>query len=182
MPRQRVLCVIGTRPEAIKLAPVIKALQRSGDLEPVVAVTAQHRQMLDQALEAFGIVPDFDLDVMVQGQSLEYLTSKVLETFTPVVEQVKPDAVVVQGDTTSSFVCALGAFYKQIPVGHVEAGLRTGNIYSPFPEQVNRSIIGKVAALHFAPTQRSADNLLRNKSVHVTGNTVVDALQFIPCT
>ncbi len=180
---KKILLSFGTRPEAIKLAPVIKALQDSGDLEPVVAVTAQHRQMLDQALEAFDIVPDFDLDVMVQGQSLGYLTSKVLETFAPVVEQVQPDAVVVQGDTTSSFVCALGAFYKQIPVGHVEAGLRTDTLYNPFPEEANRRLTTRLASLHFAPTAWAKANLLAEKveasSIFVTGNTVVDALRTI---
>jgi len=180
---KRVVVAFGTRPEAIKLAPILKALEASERLQAITCVTAQHREMLDQALAAFEITPDYDLDLMIKGQTLEYLTARILEKFAPVLAEVEPDCVIVQGDTTSSFVCALAAFYKQIPVGHVEAGLRTPERYNPFPEEMNRRLTGRLASLHFAPTEWAKGNLLKEgvseKDIFVTGNPVVDALQEI---
>jgi UDP-N-acetylglucosamine 2-epimerase (non-hydrolysing) len=176
----RILLVFGTRPEAIKLAPVIMALKRHRDLETVVAVTAQHREMLDQVLDTFSISPDHDLDIMSPNQDLFDVTGKALGGVKGILEQVSPDLVLVQGDTTTTFVASLAAYYKKVPVGHVEAGLRTGDPYSPFPEEVNRKLTGVIAALHFAPTSRARENLLREgiprERIHVTGNTAIDAL------
>ncbi len=179
MPK-RVLLVFGTRPEAIKMAPVVQRLREHPALEPVVAVTAQHREMLDQVLALFGIEPDFDLDIMVPGQTLTDVTLRALEGLSPLMERERPDAVLVQGDTTSTFVAALSAFYHRIPVGHVEAGLRTGDITRPFPEEVNRRLTTQTARWHFAPTATAAAHLYAENiapdRVSVTGNTVVDAL------
>jgi UDP-N-acetylglucosamine 2-epimerase (non-hydrolysing) len=184
MNRKRILVLLGTRPEVIKLAPVIMALQRrEKDFETIVCSTGQHREMLDQAMTGFGLKADMDLQLMLPGQTLAGITSLAVAAIDKALEQTKPDAIIVQGDTTSAMSGALCGFYRKITVGHVEAGLRTGDIYSPFPEEVNRSIIGKVAALHFAPTERSANNLrregIKESSIHVTGNTVVDALQWM---
>ena len=177
----KVMTVFGTRPEAIKMAPVVLELKKHADkIQTVVAVTAQHRQMLDQVLELFRIEPDYDLDIMSQGQTLYDITTKSLMGLKSVLEQEKPDIVLVHGDTTTTFAGALAAYYQQIPVGHVEAGLRTGNIYSPFPEEMNRKLTGSIAAIHFAPTATAKANLLKEavaeKNIYVTGNTVIDAL------
>lgn len=177
----KVMAVFGTRPEAIKMAPVVLELKKHTDsVQTVVAVTAQHRQMLDQVLHLFCIVPDYDLDIMSQGQTLYDITARAMMGLKAVLEKEKPDLVLVHGDTTTTFAGALAAYYQQIPVGHVEAGLRTGNIYSPFPEEMNRKLTGAVAALHFAPTTTAKENLLREAvketAVYVTGNTVIDAL------
>jgi UDP-N-acetylglucosamine 2-epimerase (non-hydrolysing) len=176
----RVLSVFGTRPEAIKMAPVVNALSKSGSIESLVAVTAQHRQMLDQVLELFSITPDFDLNIMRDNQDLFDITSRSLLGLRDVYAEIKPDLVLVHGDTTTCFTAALAAFYSQIPVGHIEAGLRTGNLYAPFPEEANRSLVGKIANYHFAPTESARDNLLKENlnpdSIWVTGNTVIDAL------
>ena len=174
----KILAVFGTRPEAIKMAPVIRALESNFDIK--VCVTAQHRQMLDQVLELFKIIPDYDLDVMQPGQDLFDISSNVLLGIKKVLQTEKPDLVMVHGDTTTSMITAMAAFYLQIPVSHVEAGLRTHNINSPFPEELNRQITSRIASLHFAPTKRARQNLLNEKvadsQIHVTGNTVVDAL------
>lgn len=182
MPKYRnVLVVFGTRPEAIKMAPVVKALQRSSSIKVSVCVTAQHRHMLDQVLDLFEISPDYDLDLMRPNQNLVAVTSAVLEKVSDVLELLSPELVLVHGDTTTSFAAALAAFYRKIPVGHVEAGLRTGDIQSPWPEEMNRIFTGRLAALHFAPTSAARDNLLREsvpaENVWVTGNTVIDALE-----
>jgi UDP-N-acetylglucosamine 2-epimerase (non-hydrolysing) len=179
--KRRILILLGTRPEVIKLAPVIMALRRRVDeFETIVCSTGQHREMFDQAMSGFGLKADLDLGLMTPGQTLAGITSLAFSAVDKALEQTKPDAVIVQGDTTSAMCGAMCGFYRKIPVGHVEAGLRTGDIYSPFPEEVNRSIIGKVAALHFVPTNKSADNLRRESvpesHIHITGNTVVDAL------
>lgn len=176
----KVLCVFGTRPEAIKMAPVVKALQQAGDIDVRVCVTGQHREMLVQVLDLFSIVPDFDLSVMKPGQGLSEITSAVLAGLKPVLSAEKPDLVLVHGDTTTTMASSLAAYYERIPVGHVEAGLRTGNIYSPWPEEINRRVAGVVSQLHFAPTIGAQENLLREnvaaEQIHVVGNTVVDAL------
>ncbi|MGQ2907581.1 MAG: non-hydrolyzing UDP-N-acetylglucosamine 2-epimerase [Aliihoeflea sp.] len=176
----KVLTVTGTRPEAIKMAPLIQALARDARFESAICVTAQHRQMLDQVLELFDLVPDFDLDIMKPGQNLSGITASILTAIGEVFESFKPDIVLVHGDTTTTLATTLAAYYHKIPVGHVEAGLRTGNLYSPWPEEANRKLTGALAALHFAPTDGSRTNLLREgideASIHVTGNTVVDAL------
>ena len=176
----RIMTVYGTRPEAIKVAPVIKALEASPDFEPVTVVTGQHREMLDQVNELFGIIPDHDLDIMSHGQTLAQIFARVMEGLDPILETEKPDAVIVQGDTSTSTAAALAAFYRQIPVVHLEAGLRSGNIQSPFPEEANRKLTTQIAALHLAPTERSRTNLLAegvdDASITVTGNTVIDAL------
>jgi UDP-N-acetylglucosamine 2-epimerase (non-hydrolysing) len=176
-----VLCVFGTRPEAIKMAPVVRELSgRQSGLDCRVAVTAQHREMLDQVLEVFSITPDYDLDIMEEGQSLGDITVRALRGLTEVYETLKPDLVLVHGDTTTTLVGALAAFYQKIPVGHVEAGLRTYRKYAPFPEEMNRRLTAPLCDLHFAPTARAAENLLREgiaeASIFVTGNTVIDAL------
>ena len=178
--KKRVMAVFGTRPEAIKMAPVVKACRARPELEVKVCVTAQHRQMLDQVMDIFGLTADFDLNVMAPNQTLGDVTCKVLKGMEGVFAQWKPDVILVQGDTTTVMAAALAAFYHRIEVGHVEAGLRTGNIYSPWPEEMNRLIAGCLATQHYAPTPRSRDNLLKeNKNpgtVFVTGNTVIDAL------
>ena len=179
-----VLLVFGTRPEAIKMAPLVKTLQSRPDVfRTVVAVTGQHRQMLDQVLRIFDITPDYDLDIMQANQDLYDVTSRVLVGMRDVVRDVKPDVVLVHGDTTTSTAAALAAFYQQIPVGHVEAGLRTNNIYSPWPEEMNRQLTGRIATYHFAPTPLSKSNLLRENvaesRILVTGNTVIDALYMV---
>lgn len=177
----KVMTVFGTRPETIKMAPLVKELEKREEIDSIVCVTAQHRQMLDQVLEAFQIVPDYDLDIMKQGQTLSDVTVRVLKGLEKVMEEVKPDIVLVHGDTTTTFAGAMAAFYHQIPVGHVEAGLRTYNKYSPFPEEINRQYVGLVADMNFAPTERSKQNLLnegkRAETIYVTGNTAIDALQ-----
>ena len=176
----RVLTVFGTRPEAIKLAPVIRAIEAQPDMTSRVCVTAQHREMLDQVLDIFAIVPHHDLDVMTPRQSLASLTARALEGVSGVLDAERPDLVLVQGDTTSAFVSALAAFYHRVPVGHVEAGLRTDDRYNPFPEELNRRLAGVLADLHWAPTARARDNLIREgiapECITVTGNTVIDAL------
>jgi UDP-N-acetylglucosamine 2-epimerase (non-hydrolysing) len=174
--------IFGTRPEAIKMAPVIKELERR-KLEHCVIVTAQHREMLDQKLEIFGIRPQYDLDIMQANQDLFYVTAAVIQGMKPVLEKERPDIVLVQGDTTTTFAASLAAFYLRIPVGHVEAGLRTGNKYNPFPEEINRRITSRLADLHFAPTAWAKQNLLAEgvpeSGIVVTGNTVIDALLMI---
>ncbi len=178
----RVLLIFGTRPEAIKMAPLVRVLDERPDFEAVTCVTAQHREMLDQVLDWFGITPDYDLDLMQPDQTLAGLTARALEGVSGVIETVRPDAVLSQGDTTTAMTAALAAFYQRIPVGHVEAGLRTRDIYNPFPEEVNRHLIGVMASYHFAPTETARDALLaegaRPESITVTGNTVIDALQW----
>lgn len=181
---KKVMLVFGTRPEAIKMAPLVKELQRHPDeFQTVVCVTGQHRQMLDQVLHLFDIVPDCDLNIMKPGQDLYDVTSRVLLGMRKVLAEQQPDLVLVHGDTTTSTAAALAAFYRQIPVGHVEAGLRTHNIYSPWPEEMNRQLTGRIATYHFAPTPLSRQNLLREgvpeKHIIVTGNTVIDALHQI---
>ncbi len=179
----RILVVFGTRPEAIKLFPVIAAMKADPRLEPVVCVSAQHREMLDQVLEIAGIVPDHDLDLMRPGQTLDALTAALLTELGEVMDHVRPARVMVQGDTATAMAGALAAYYRKIPVDHVEAGLRSGNIHQPWPEEVNRRIIGTMASLHFAPTETAAQALLRENTdparVHVTGNTVIDALHWV---
>lgn len=176
----KVLSVFGTRPEAIKMAPVVQRLAATPNVTAQVCVTAQHREMLDQVLALFGIAPDFDLDVMRPGQTLNGITASVIEGLQPILADCRPDLVLVHGDTTTTLAASLAAYYERIPIGHVEAGLRTGNILSPWPEEINRKVAGAVAQLHFAPTARARANLLaenvRPASVHVTGNTVIDAL------
>lgn len=182
MKKLKLMTVFGTRPEAIKMCPLVLEMRRYPDyIEPLVAVTAQHREMLDQVLELFGIVPDYDLNIMTSGQTLYDVTTRALMGLRNVLEESRPDMVLVHGDTTTTFAGALAAFYAQIPVGHVEAGLRTGNKYSPYPEEMNRKLTGAIADMNFAPTATSRDNLLRENvtpaSIMVTGNTVIDALQ-----
>lgn len=179
--KKKVLLVFGTRPEAIKMAPLVKYLQaRPQRFETIVAVTGQHREMLDQVLRLFEIKPDFDLNIMKQGQDLYDVTSRILLGMRDVLDSCKPDLVLVHGDTSTSTAAALSAFYKQIPVGHVEAGLRTHDIYNPWPEEMNRQITGRIASLHFSPTSLSRDNLIKENvdpaKITVTGNTVIDAL------
>lgn len=179
-----ILLVFGTRPEAIKMAPLVKKLQTMPDqFRIVVCVTGQHRQMLDQVLQLFEITPDYDLNIMQPNQDLYDITSRILLGMRDVLKEVQPDIVLVHGDTTTSTASALAAFYQQIPVGHVEAGLRTGNIYSPWPEEMNRLITGRIAAVHFSPTPLSRENLLKenvdDSKIVVTGNTVIDALQMV---
>jgi len=177
---KKVLVVFGTRPEAIKMAPLVKLLMEDAEVHCRVCVTAQHREMLDQVLRLFNIHPDYDLNIMKPGQDLYELTSNILGGMKSVLDSFSPDLVLVHGDTSTTLATTLAAYYKQIPVGHVEAGLRTGNLYSPWPEEANRKVTGALAALHFAPTQRSRQNLLnegvREDAVVVTGNTVIDAL------
>lgn len=179
--KKKVMVIFGTRPEAIKLAPVIKELnQRLDHFDPIVCVTGQHRNMLDQVLDCFQITPDYDLDIMRPGQDLFHVTAKSLERLNKALENARPDWVLVQGDTTTTFAGALAAFYRQIPVGHVEAGLRTFRKYSPFPEEMNRKLATQLSALHFTPTVGAKQNLLREgiktDDVIVTGNTAIDAL------
>jgi UDP-N-acetylglucosamine 2-epimerase (non-hydrolysing) len=178
--RIKTLCVFGTRPEAIKMAPVALALAEDPRFDARVCVTAQHRQMLDQVLELFAIRPDFDLDIMSMGQDLTDVTTRILTGMRDLFAGYRPDVILVHGDTTTTFAATLAAFYHQIPAAHVEAGLRTGNLYSPWPEEANRKLTGTLAALHFAPTENARRNLLREgvdpATIHVTGNTVIDAL------
>ena len=181
MKKLRVMTVFGTRPEAIKMCPLVMELRRHNVyIEPMVAVTAQHREMLDQVLHLFKIKPDYDLNIMTSGQTLHDVTVKALLGLRDVFAEAKPDLVLVHGDTTTTFAGSLAAYYAQIPVGHVEAGLRTGNKYSPFPEEMNRKLTGSLADYHFAPTLTSKNNLLKenvnSKNIFVTGNTVIDAL------
>lgn len=181
---KKVMLVFGTRPEAIKMAPLVKEFQKHPeDFETVVCVTGQHREMLDQVLKIFGIKPDYDLNIMKQGQDLYDVTAKVLLGMRDILKEVAPDVVLVHGDTTTSTAAALAAFYQQIPVGHVEAGLRTHNIYSPWPEEMNRQLTGRIAAYDFAPTPLSRRNLEREgisaEKISVTGNTVIDALYMV---
>ena len=181
---KKILLVFGTRPEAIKMAPLVKKLQTMPEqFHTIVCVTGQHRQMLDQVLQLFDITPDYDLNIMQPSQDLYDITSRILLGMRDVLKDVQPDIVLVHGDTTTSTASALAAFYQQIPVGHVEAGLRTGNIYSPWPEEMNRLITGRIAAVHFSPTPLSRENLLKenvdDSKIVVTGNTVIDALQMV---
>lgn len=177
---KNVMLIFGTRPEAIKMCPLVKELKKSDKLKPVVCVTGQHREMLHQVLGIFDVKPDFDLDIMKQGQDLYDITSDVLKGMRDILKKVCPDVVLVHGDTTTAAAAAIAAFYQQIPVGHVEAGLRTYNIYSPYPEEFNRQEIGLIARYHFAPTETARDNLLREgkraEDIFVTGNTGIDAL------
>lgn len=177
---KKVLLVFGTRPEAIKMAPVYEVLKATPGLDVRVAVTAQHREMLDQVLRLFGIEPDYDLNVMKPGQGLTEITVAILVGLKPVLEEYAPDLLLVHGDTTTTLSASLAAYYQQIPVGHVEAGLRTGNIYSPWPEEINRKVTGSIARLHFAPTEKAASNLkseeVPSDRISITGNTVIDAL------
>ena len=181
---KKILLVFGTRPEAIKMAPLVKKLQEMPEeFQTVVCVTGQHREMLDQVLRLFDIVPEYDLNIMKPNQDLYDITSRILLGMRDVLKEVQPDVVLVHGDTTTSMAAALAAFYQQIPVGHVEAGLRTGNIYSPWPEEMNRLITGRITTHHFSPTPLAKENLLREhvdeKQIIVTGNTVIDALQMV---
>ena len=181
---KKIMLVFGTRPEAIKMAPLVKEFQKhSEQFQTIVCVTGQHREMLDQVLHLFEIVPDYDLNIMKQGQDLYDVTARVLVGMRDVLKQAQPDVVLVHGDTTTSTAAALAAFYQQIPVGHVEAGLRTHNIYSPWPEEMNRLITGRIATYHFAPTALSRENLLKenvsNEAIIVTGNSVIDALYWV---
>lgn len=180
--RIKVMTIFGTRPEAIKMAPLVLELQRrSEEFEPIVTVTAQHREMLDQVLDIFNIAPHYDLNIMKQGQSLAQITTKALEGLDEIMKETKPDVVLVHGDTSTTFAASLAAFYNQIAIGHVEAGLRTWDKYSPFPEEMNRQLTGVMADLHFSPTEKAKQNLLNeNKAkdkIHVTGNTAIDALK-----
>ena len=182
MKKLKLMTVFGTRPEAIKMCPLVLEMGKYPDyIEPIVAVTAQHREMLDQVLELFNIKPDYDLNIMASGQTLYDITTKALNGLKEVIEEAKPDMVLVHGDTTTTFAGALAAFYAQVPVGHVEAGLRTGNKYSPYPEEMNRKLTGSIADMHFAPTSTSKANLLKEnvnpETILVTGNTVIDALE-----
>ena len=182
MKKLKLMTVFGTRPEAIKMCPLVLEMGKYPDyIEPIVAVTAQHREMLDQVLELFNIKPDYDLNIMASGQTLYDITTKALNGLKEVIEEAKPDMVLVHGDTTTTFAGALAAFYAQVPVGHVEAGLRTGNKYSPYPEEMNRKLTGSIADMHFAPTSTSKANLLKEnvnpETSLVTGNTVIDALE-----
>jgi UDP-N-acetylglucosamine 2-epimerase (non-hydrolysing) len=174
------MTIFGTRPEAIKMCPLVLEMEKTPGIEPICCVTAQHREMLDAVLEIFGVKPDYDLNIMQPRQTLSMITSKCLTGMDRVLEEAKPDLVLVHGDTSTTFAGALAAFYHQIPVGHVEAGLRTGDKYSPFPEEINRQLTGDIAELHFCPTPANRENLRREnitKNVFITGNTVIDALK-----
>ena len=177
---KKILLVFGTRPEAIKMCPLVNELKKRKSVETLVCVTGQHRQMLDQVLEAFSVIPDYDLSIMKEKQTLFDVTANILNRIKSVLEEVKPDVVLVHGDTSTTFATALACFYLQIPVGHVEAGLRTYNIYSPFPEEFNRQAVGIIAKYNFAPTELSKLNLVKEgkaeKTIYVTGNTAIDAL------
>ncbi len=181
--RKKVLTVFGTRPEAIKMAPLVHALTKDERFEAKVCVTAQHREMLDQVLDLFDITADYDLNLMKAGQTLNDVTARILLELKPVLQEFKPDVVLVHGDTATTFAATLAAYYEQIAVGHVEAGLRTGNIYSPWPEEGNRRLTGALTKYHFAPTQNSKENLLKENfnpdDIFVTGNTVIDALLIV---
>ena len=177
---KKIMFVFGTRPEAIKMAPLVKAVEAAEDLEPLVVVTAQHREMLDQVLQLFDVHPSYDLNLMKSGQSLTDITAGVLRGIERIVIKEKPDLVLVHGDTTTTFAGALASFYQQVPIGHVEAGLRSGNMYSPFPEEANRRLTGALTSIHLAPTPQARENLLREginpDIIYTTGNTVIDAL------
>lgn len=179
----KILTVFGTRPEAIKMAPLVKLLSQQAGIDARVCVTAQHREMLDQVLELFDIKPDFDLNIMKAGQNLTGVSNAILTGIEPVLQQFRPDLVLVHGDTSTTFCTTLAAFYQRIPIGHVEAGLRTGNLLSPWPEEANRRLTGVLATLHFAPTEQARHNLLAEgtaaSTVHITGNTVIDALLWV---
>lgn len=181
MKKVKVLTVFGTRPEAIKMAPLVLELNKYENIDSKVCVTAQHRQMLDQVLEIFGITPDYDLDIMKNRQTLIGITTRVLEGLDEVIKKEQPDIVLVHGDTSTSFIAALAAFYNQVKVGHVEAGLRTYDKYSPFPEEMNRQLTGRIADLNFSPTKQNRENLIKENvpedSIFITGNTVIDALK-----
>jgi len=181
MEKLKVMTVFGTRPDAVKMAPLVKELEKCDLVRPVVCVTAQHRQMLDQVLHIFDLVPHYDLNIMQDRQSLEYITTRALEGLSEVLEKEKPDIVLVHGDTTTCFAAALAAFYKKISIGHVEAGLRTHNKYFPYPEEMNRKLAGALSDLHFAPTVSNKSNLLQEgvseSKIYITGNTVIDALK-----
>ncbi len=178
---KKVMLVFGTRPEAIKMCPLVKELKTRKNIKTIVCVTGQHRQMLNQVLEAFDVVPDYDLSIMKDKQTLFDVTTNILSRIKEVLEKIKPDVVLVHGDTSTTFVTALACFYLQVPVGHVEAGLRTYNIYSPYPEEFNRQAVGIIAKYNFAPTELSKENLLKEgkepNSIYVTGNTAIDALK-----
>lgn len=180
---KKILTVFGTRPEAIKMAPLVKALKAQTGFDTRVCVTAQHRQMLDQVLSLFDITPEYDLNIMQPGQDLYDITGRILQGLRGTLKEFKPDAVLVHGDTSTTFATALAAFYEQVPVGHVEAGLRTGNLYAPWPEEANRKLTGVLARWHFAPTETSKQNLLKegvhSDNIYVTGNTVIDALLWV---
>lgn len=178
---KKIMLVFGTRPEAIKMCPLVNELKTRKTIKTFVCVTGQHRQMLDQVLDTFNVVPDYDLSIMRQGQTLFDITTEILESIKPVLKNIKPDIVLVHGDTSTSFATALACFYLQIPVGHVEAGLRTYNIYSPYPEEFNRQAVGIISQYNFAPTKIAADNLIKEgknpNRIFITGNTVIDAMQ-----
>lgn len=181
MSKIRVMTIFGTRPEAIKMAPLVKELEKNDKIESIVCVTAQHRQMLDQVLEIFDITPDYDLDIMKDRQTLIGITTRVLEGLDKVIKEAKPRIVLVHGDTTTSFVGSLAAFYNQVSIGHVEAGLRTYDKYSPYPEEMNRRLTGAMADMHFSPTVKNKNNLLKEnvpeENIYITGNSVIDALR-----
>ena len=178
---KKIMLVFGTRPEAIKMCPLVNELKKRKGIETIVCVTAQHREMLDQVLDTFGVKPDYDLDIMKQQQTLFDITKSILEGIKNVLEKETPDVVLVHGDTSTTFVTSLACFYLQIPVGHVEAGLRTYNIYSPYPEEFNRQAVGIISKYNFAPTKLAADHLIKEgkkpDSIYITGNTVIDAMQ-----
>lgn len=178
----KILSIFGTRPEAIKMSPLVKAVEADPRFESIVAVTAQHRQMLDQVLEVFGIIPDYDLNIMKDGQTLTDITSRVIRELDAVIKEAQPDIMLVHGDTTTTFAASVAGFYHRIKIGHVEAGLRTWNKYSPFPEEMNRQMTDVLADLYFAPTVRSKDNLLKEnhnpESIYITGNTAIDAMKY----
>ena len=179
---KKVMTVFGTRPEAIKMAPLVLELEKDAELQPIVVVTAQHREMLDSVLKSFDITPDYDLNIMKQGQSLSDITSRILVRLEDVIKEAKPDMILVHGDTMSTFAGSLAALYNQVPIGHVEAGLRTWNKYAPFPEEMNRQLTDTLADIYFAPTVMSKSNLLKEgrpeESIFITGNTVIDAMEY----
>lgn len=181
--KKKIVSVFGTRPEAIKMCPLVKGLEADQDLESICLVSGQHREMLDQVLEVFDVTPDYDLKVMKPNQSLTQVTSNILINIEGVLDEIKPDMVLVHGDTTTSFTAALAAFYKHIPVGHVEAGLRTFDKWSPWPEEVNRNLTGRIADIHFAPTEKNKNNLINEhiseENIVLTGNTVIDAMHMV---
>ena len=179
--KKKIMAIFGTRPEAIKMCPLVNEIKKRDSLEVVVCVTAQHRQMLDQVLNTFDVIPDYDLNIMKERQTLFDITANILNRIKDVLEMEKPDVVIVHGDTSTAFVTALACFYLKIPVGHVEAGLRTYNIFSPYPEEFNRQAVGIISQYHFAPTQLAADRLIKEtknpNNIYITGNTVIDAMQ-----
>ena len=180
----KVLLVFGTRPEAIKMCPLVLELKKHEEIDCKVCLTGQHREMLRQVMDSFGITEDYNLDIMRDKQSLTTITADILMKLEEVLQDEKPDVVLVHGDTTTSFVAALAAFYQKIPVGHVEAGLRTGDLYSPYPEELNRQLTGRIANYHFAPTNRNKENLAKEnicENVYITGNTVIDAFAYTVC-